>query len=105
VSAIIVNNILHGFDATGTRGLVQNKRNLIIPQKGFKGFVPKRYFFMNPDIFDYRLKASSPAINSGIDPGTALGVSLTPKWHYLHISKKQKRVISGKIDLGAYEFN
>jgi hypothetical protein len=53
--------------------------------------------------FDYRLAPGSPAIDVGIDPGAADGVSLVPVAHYVHRAGEELRATRGRIDLGAYE--
>src|SRR5262252_2104240 len=40
--------------------------------------------FVNPSAYDYHLKAGSPAIDAGVDPGVGLGVSLLPVYEYVH---------------------
>ena len=52
--------------------------------------------------FDYRLAARSPAINAGIDPGTAHGVALAPVAQYVHPASEEPRASRGPIDVGAY---
>jgi hypothetical protein len=53
--------------------------------------------------FDYRLNAGVAAIGAGTDPGTAAGVSLLPDFQYVHPARRERRVASGVIDVGAYE--
>jgi MYXO-CTERM domain-containing protein len=53
--------------------------------------------------FDYHLKEGSPAIDKGADPGTGLGVDLTPKSQYAHPAMTENRPVNGAIDIGAYE--
>ena len=55
--------------------------------------------------YDYRLTADSEAINAGINPGSANGVSLMPTTEYLHTAKGANRTILGpELDIGAFEF-
>jgi len=55
--------------------------------------------------FDYRLTASSPARDAGIDPGSsANGLSLSPTSQYVHPTNREDRPVAGTIDIGAYEF-
>jgi len=54
--------------------------------------------------FDYRLTASSPAINAGSNPGSAHDFELKPLYEYLHPVSRQQRPARGAIDIGAYEF-
>jgi hypothetical protein len=60
--------------------------------------ITKKPGFVNDAIYDYRLKVNSPVINVGFHTGKVNGTSLLPAWHYVHIARKQKRVISEKID-------
>lgn len=54
--------------------------------------------------FDYRLTASSPAIDKGADPGTGAGMSLSAVSEYVHPLSARERKAIGKPDAGAYEF-
>ncbi len=61
--------------------------------------------FRNPATYDYRLLSGSPAIDRGVDPGTAFGVSLAPVLQYAHPTSATARMLQGlAIDRGAYEF-
>ena len=61
--------------------------------------------FVNRAGYDYRLLAGSPAIDHGVDPGAAFGVSLAPVLQYVHPMSTVARVTKGSaIDRGAYEF-
>ena len=55
--------------------------------------------------FDYHLVAGSPAIDAGMDPGSANGRTLTPTWEYVHPTNGETRPIAGPIDAGAYEYH
>jgi hypothetical protein len=59
---------------------------------------------VNATGFDYHLKAGVAAINTGIDPGSAGGVSLLPTFQYLMSAKREGRGAAGMIDVGAFEF-
>lgn len=62
--------------------------------------------FVDRAHFDFRLMAGSPALDAGIMPGAALGMDLTPVWHYVHPTNKIARsVVGGRIDVGAYEWS
>jgi MYXO-CTERM domain-containing protein len=54
--------------------------------------------------FDYRLKMGSPAINNGVDPGSADAFSLRPAEEYVHPLQHVARKDDGKLDLGAFEY-
>jgi hypothetical protein len=60
--------------------------------------------FRDPLRFDYRLKRGSPAIDAGINPGTAKGFNLVPEFEYVHPLGHQARSASRAIDIGAYEY-
>ncbi len=55
---------------------------------------------------DYNLTtASTGAINTGTDPGTAVtGYSLTPIYQYVPEAAAEARPVLGTIDIGAYEY-
>jgi Right handed beta helix region len=53
--------------------------------------------------FDYHLKAGSPCINAGMDPGVAGAMALMPQFQYVHPVQREARVSVGVIDIGAYE--
>lgn len=59
---------------------------------------------VDPRRFDYRLRAGSPAIDAGIDPGSAHGMSLTPVAQYVERAREVPRVAVGRLDVGAYEY-
>ena len=59
--------------------------------------------FVAPERFDYRLKAGTKAIDTGIDPGEANGVNLRPVFQYTDAPQAEARNINGALDLGAFE--
>jgi hypothetical protein len=59
---------------------------------------------VNPVAFDYHLLSSSPAINSGANPGYANSYSLTPVYEYVHPTDTAARIMSGQVDVGAHEY-
>ena len=60
--------------------------------------------FAAPERYDYHLKPGTKAINGGIDPGEANGVSLRPTFQYVHPMQAEARKPDGALDLGAFEF-
>ena len=95
VPAVIKNNILQGAGLTTTQASAIQANN-------FTGNAE----LVNPTNYDYHLKAGSPAIDAGVDPGQADGISLTPAYQYVHASCSEGRTTAGSaIDTGAYEFN
>jgi hypothetical protein len=60
--------------------------------------------FRSRSDFDYRLEATSPAIDGGTDPGRANGFSLTPTEQYVHKTSREPRPVTGRLDIGAYEY-
>jgi hypothetical protein len=89
-----INNLFVGGGSVPSGGVVQATTNLTTNAPGF----------VNEGTFDYRLTATSPAINAGTAPGTAGGVSLAPSYQYVHKAKRQSRARDSRIDIGAYEF-
>ena len=61
--------------------------------------------FVDAAKYDYHLKAGSPCINKGVEPGKAGELSLAPESQYVHPSKAEKRPADGKLDIGAFEFS
>ena len=59
---------------------------------------------MDPERFDYRLKAGTPAIGQGIDAGSLYGHSLRPDAEYRHPLQMRPRSAARALDLGALEF-
>jgi hypothetical protein len=59
--------------------------------------------FVAAERYDYHLKAGTKAIDSGIDPGEANGLSLRPTFQYLHPMQAETRKPNGALDLGAFE--
>ncbi len=54
--------------------------------------------------YDYHLKAGSPCIDKGVDPGMVGAMSLAAMFHYVHPSKFEARPSVATLDIGAYEF-
>jgi hypothetical protein len=92
-SAQVLNNVFSGRGEL-LRGTGDMRNNIEMPPS----------HFVNPAAFDYHLKAQSPAIGRGIDPGSAHGFSLRPVEEYVHKAGKRARSPSAKLDLGAFEF-
>ena len=59
--------------------------------------------FSNRGSSDYRLSATSAAIDKGKDPGSAGGFSLAPVSQYVPNAESMVRPAQGTLDLGAYE--
>jgi hypothetical protein len=59
---------------------------------------------VDPDNYDYRLRAGSRAIGRGVDAGSAYGFVLRPSAEYQHPMKMRRRSTSGQLDLGALQY-
>lgn len=59
--------------------------------------------FVNQAGFDYHLMVGSPAVDQGVDPGSADAFSLKPSEEYVHPLGHVPRKDDGKLDLGAFE--
>ena len=81
------------------------KTNLIFSKQSVLGFEFGDSGFINPEKYDYRLRDTSKAIDSGSDLYIVNNFDLNPRAHYLHLAKGQKRVQLNSIDIGAYEFS
>ena len=91
--AWVVNNVFSGSgDLLSGPGELRN--NVIAAKSGF----------VDPAVFDYRLKKGAAAIGRGIDPGNARGFELRPTAEYAHKAGKKLRGNSGKLDAGALEY-
>lgn len=92
----LINNLLvgNGTDVDGPVAITTKITNLntLIPN------------FINRNGYDYRLAATSPAINMGSDPGTLNGFDARPVYQYVHPFKREKRPSNGAYDIGAYEY-
>jgi hypothetical protein len=53
--------------------------------------------------FDYHLRAGSPCVDKGTDPGKGGAFALMPAWQYVHPAGAEGRASVGAIDIGAYE--
>jgi hypothetical protein len=61
--------------------------------------------FVDGANYDYHLQAGSPAIDKGVDPGSADTFSLMPVSQYVHPASMEPRsVVGSAVDLGAFEY-
>ena len=60
--------------------------------------------FVDASNLDFHLGAQSPALDKGVDPGSADSFSLTPTAEYVDALKEVARKSDGKLDLGAFEY-
>jgi hypothetical protein len=93
-SSLVANNMFVG-NAKVLNGVATMSHNLSSDKPMFNG----------KDQFDYHLPAGSPAVDAGVDPGSAAGFDLTPKYQYVHPLGRESRRQTGAIDIGAYEFS
>jgi hypothetical protein len=115
INNTIVNDRLQGgvfvFVKPGA-GPVQIVNNLFIGKGSFEtaggeeshNIMGNKNELISPLSFDYRLKPNAKAVNAGIDPGSAHDFSLMPTDQYVHKAGSEPRPKSGKIDVGAYEW-
>ena len=89
----VQNNIFAG-PGTALWGSGQFDHNLVGDRPGL----------VDVKTFDYRLTAASKAIDAGIYPGSAHGVSLVPTFQYVPLTDAIARPIVKTIDIGAYEY-
>jgi hypothetical protein len=94
---VIRNNLCIGPLKLTTAPKCEESGNLIFKTAAEAGCV-------DPEKWDFRLKAGSPAIDKGVDPGKFGDFSLTPEFQYVHPAKNEKRPTDGKLDVGACEF-
>jgi hypothetical protein len=90
----VINNVFAGRGVTLPKS-VSATHNLISPDP----------FFKDPALFDYRLRSGSPAIDAGVQPGTANNFELVPRFQYVHHAGHKPRTEIGPLDLGAYEYD
>jgi hypothetical protein len=94
---VIRNNVCVGPLRLTSSAKFEESGNLIFKTAAEAGFVDAANF-------DFDLKAGSPCIDKGVDPGKFGEFSLTPERQYVHPAKNEKRPADGKLDVGACEF-
>ncbi|MHC4149648.1 MAG: right-handed parallel beta-helix repeat-containing protein, partial [Planctomycetota bacterium] len=101
----IINNIFLG-EGVILAGPGEAINNLMFESDGWLSrLLSQSPRFIDKETFDYRLTASSPAIDAGIDPGSIAGFKLAPVFHYVHPIQAEPRIPWGAaVDVGAYEF-
>ncbi|OJH42685.1 hypothetical protein BON30_05760 [Cystobacter ferrugineus] len=93
-TARIINNLFIGA-GTPVSGTATQVSNLVTDRAGL----------VDPARFDYHLKATSPAINAGTDPGTDGTQSLAPQFQYVHpLGGEPRQRLDGAWDVGAFEY-
>jgi len=90
--SLVVNNLVVG-TKTILEGPGEEKHNIVTDSPGF----------VDAAAYDFRLKAGSPAIGAGVDPGKAGDFSLMPEFEYRHPMDKQARPRSAKPAAGAFQ--
>jgi hypothetical protein len=91
--SMIVNNIFAGLGELCSQGTALMLAN-------FSGSDPG---FLNRAGFDYHLKMGSPCIDAGADLEILGMKTVIPSFEYVHPCKSKSRVITGPLDIGAYE--
>jgi uncharacterized protein (TIGR03382 family) len=93
-TARIINNLFIG-KGTPVSGTATQESNLVTDTSGL----------VDPARFDYHLKAASPAVNAGTEPGTDGTQSLAPRFQYVHpLSGEPRQRLDGAWDVGAFEY-
>jgi hypothetical protein len=91
---LLQNNIFAGI------GVLTNQTNAI-DRTNYRSAAPG---FVNRAAYDLHPTASALVIDAGSAPGnSAAGVSLAPVAQYKHSASGEARVVSGNLDIGAYE--
>lgn len=96
--ALIQNNIFAGFGTLSSGKAAKTLKTNLIESNIDK------VNFTDETNFDYQLKLNSVAIDYGSELNSINGYSLVPTKSYKHPLSYISRNISGKIDVGAYEF-
>jgi len=91
---LLQNNIFSGTGTVTSQGSAVQKSNY---RSVAAGFVNRAQFDLHP-------LANALVINAGTAPGkSAAGVSLAPTAQYKHTASGESRLVSGTLDIGAYE--
>jgi hypothetical protein len=93
---VIRNNVCIGPLRLTSSAKFEESGNLIFKTAAEAGFV-------DAAAFDFHLKAGSPCIDKGVDPGKFGEFSLVPESQYVHPAKTEKRPTVGALDVGAFE--
>jgi hypothetical protein len=94
----IVNTIFAGGGTVllGTAAVLDSAANFMTRDIARAGFTDAARY-------DYHLLPSSPAVDAGIDPGSAREFPLLPPDEYAHPAGSVPRTLSGRPDVGAFE--
>ncbi len=55
--------------------------------------------------YDFHLRAGSPCVGKGVEPGKVGKLDLTPTFQYLHPCRKATRPAAPRLDVGAYQYS
>ncbi|HUU32067.1 MAG TPA: right-handed parallel beta-helix repeat-containing protein [Phycisphaerae bacterium] len=94
---VILNNVCVGPIPLSNSDHIEAAGNLLLRSVAEAGFV-------DPDGFDYRLKAGSPCIDKAAPLGKVDGLDLMPKFQYVHPAQAEPRPVVGLLDVGAMEY-
>jgi hypothetical protein len=98
--AKMINNLIVGIQAGNVvggsgSGKVVQTNNLVTDSPGFVDRTNRVY----------ALTASSPAINTAVNPGTGGSISLAPLYEFIYPASAKIRPTVGGLDVGGYEYD
>ena len=100
----LVNNLFAGLGQGGTAVYSGQNGAPANPATNETNLTAVNPGFVNAASLNYQLTSGSAAINAGTNPGSSIGVNLTPTNQYVAVASTEARPVEGAIDIGAYEF-
>ncbi len=99
---VVKNNVLAG---AKTGGLILGSAKYLDSSTNYINGDVTATSFVDQAKFDYHLFSSSPCVDSGNPVSKSIGVYvLTPQFEYKDVATFNTRVVSGQLDIGAYEY-